>query len=216
MWIRERAIAGLLLLFGLVALLTLAACGGACPFALPPTAAPSWPAGTSPRPALAYPAQSATTNGFIDSSEGWIFEPLVDIEVTGLGYYDDGQDGLLHAHRSAIFDCATRRAVVETVIGPQNPLDGAFRWDKVGPVVLKAGGKYVMVSSREAPFDPQVPNPRNAALAPELLYLGYGETQTNGVVWGYPATRVADLLFSGNFKFRPVPTPQRHPEGSLD
>jgi hypothetical protein len=216
MWTRERKLAGLLAPLALVALLTLVACSGAYPFALPPTAAPSWPAGTPPRPALAYPAQSATTKGFIDSSEGWFFQPLVDIEVTGLGYYDDGQDGLLHAHRSAIIDSATGRAVVETVIGPQSPLDGPFRWETVGPVRLSAGHKYVMVSSREAPFDPQVPNPKDASLAPELLYLGYREAQTDGAVWDQAATDMGDVLFSGNFKFEPVPAPERRPNGSLD
>lgn len=213
---REKTRAGLSVSLALVALLTLAACGGACPFALPPTAAPSWPAGTPPRPALTYPAQSGTTEGFIESSEGWFFEALVDLEVLELGYYDDGQDGLLHAHRSAIFDSSTGRAVVETVIGPESRLGGLFRWETVGPVILRAGHKYVMVSSREAPFDPGIRNPRNASLAPELLYLRYGETQEGGAVWSSPVRSVASVVFSGNFKFKPVAETQRHPDGSLD
>jgi hypothetical protein len=203
MWTHEKTVAGSLVPLALAALLLLAACGG-CPFRLPPTAAPTWPPGASPRPAITYPAQSATTEDFIESSQGWFFRPVVDIELTALGYYDDGQNGLLHAHRSAIFDSATRQAVVETTIRPHSPLDGLFRWEPVGPVVLKAGHEYVMVSSAEKPFDPQVLNPKNASLAPELLYRCCRETQEKGPEWGYPIRSVGDVILSGNVKFRPV------------
>lgn len=199
----EKRVAGLLVPLALATLLVLAACDG-CPFALPPTAAPPWPPGAQPRPALAYPAQSATTNDFIDVSGGWFFQPVVDIKVTALGYYDDGQNGLLHAHRAGIFDGASRQAVVETTIRRRSPLGGRFRWEPVGPVVLKAGHEYVMVSSGEEPFDPQVVDPKNASLSPELLYLGYRETQEDGPGWGYPVRSVGTVLFSGNFKFKPV------------
>lgn len=203
MWTHEKTLAGLLVPLALAALLLLAACGG-CPFMLPPTAAPTWPPGASPRPAITYPAQSATTENLIDSSQGWCFRPVVDIKVTALGYYDEGRNGLLHAHRSAIFDSATRQAVVETTIRPQSPLDGLFRWEPVGPVVLKAGHEYVMVSSGEKPFDPEVLNPKNASLAPELLYLRCRETQEMDPRWGYPVRSVSNVLLSGNFKFKPV------------
>jgi len=199
----EKKVAGLLMPLALASLLMLAACGS-YPSLLPPTAAPTWLPGASPRPAIAYPAQSATTRDFTNASAGWFFKPVVDIEVTALGYYDDGQDGLLHAHRSAIFDGATRRAVVETTIQPQSPLDGFFRWEPVGPVVLKAGHEYVMVSSGEGPFDPEVLNPKNASLAPELLYLRYRETQENGPRWGYPVRSASKVILSGNFKFKQV------------
>ena len=203
MWTHEKTVAGLLVPFALATLLMLAACGGH-PFSLPPTARPAWPADASPRPAVTYPAQSATTKDFSDSSEGWSFKPVVDIEVTALGYYDDGQDGLLHAHRSAIFDSATRQAVVEATVQPRSSLDGLFRWEPVGPVILKAGHEYVMMSSGEGPFDPQVLNPKGASLAPELLYLCCRETQANGPTWEYPVRSVSGILLSGNFKFKPV------------
>lgn len=199
--VRVCAVAGATLIIVVVAL-TLGACGGYS-FATPPTATPAWP-DAGPRPAITYPAQSATTKDFIDSSEGWFFEPVTDIQVTALGYYDDGGDGLLHAHRSAIFDGATRQTVVETTIQPQSPLDGLFRWEPVGPVVLKAGHEYVMVSSGEGPFDPEILDPKDASLAPELRYLRYRETQENGPAWGYPVRSVSNVLLSGNFKYKPV------------
>jgi hypothetical protein len=106
--------------------------------------------------------------------------------VTAPGYHDEGQDGLFHAHRSAIFDGATRRAVVETTLRPRSPLGGLFRWEPVGPVVLGARHEYVIVSSREKPLDPEVPNPRNASLAPQLCYLRFRRSRENGSGWGVP------------------------------
>jgi hypothetical protein len=71
-------------------------------------------------------------------------------------------------------------------------------------VVLKAGHEYAMVSSAEKPIDPQVLNPKNASLAPELLYRCCRETQEKGPEWGYPIRSVGDVILSGNVKFRPV------------
>ncbi len=169
---------------------------------MPPTATPTWLPAASPRPAITYPVQNATTKNSIDASEGWFFKPVVDIEVTALGYYDDGQNGLLHAHRSAIFDCATRQVVLETTIRPQSPLGGLFRWEPVRPAVLKAGHEYVMVSSGGGPSDPEVLNPKDASLAPELLCLRCRETEAKGSSWGYPVRNVSGVTLSGNFKFR--------------
>ena len=104
-------------------------------------------------------------------------------------------------------------AVVEQLhIQPQSPLDGLFRWEPVGPVVLKAGHEYVMVSSGEGPFDPEVLNPKDASLAPELRYLRYRETEEyGGPRFGYPTRSVSNVLLSGNFKFRPVSTTSPSP-----
>ena len=138
MWIHEKRVAGSLVPLALAALPLLAACGG-CPFTLPPTAAPTWPPGASPRPAITYPAQRATTEDCIDSSQGWSFRPVVDIELTALGYYDDGQNGLLHAHRSAVFDSATRQAVVETTIRPRSPSTATSAGSRSGPWSSRPG-----------------------------------------------------------------------------
>ena len=73
-------------------------------------------------------------------------------------------------------------------------------------MILKAGHEYVMVSSGEGAFDPQVLSPKNASLAPELLYLCCRETQANGPAWELPGQKREATSFSppGNFKFKPV------------
>lgn len=187
--------------------LTVVACSGHCyTLPLPPTAAPQWPPDASPRPAISYPAQSGATGDFSDGSTGWFFTPMMDVEVTALGYYDDGRDGLVQDHRSAIFDSATRQAVVETTIRPRSRLDGLFRWEPVGPVVLRVGHEYVMVSLATKPFDPLVSNPKDVILGPELRYLRYGQTRQGDPAWGYPDSSAGNVLLSGNFKYKPVGT----------
>ena len=190
-----------------LALLALAACGGG---ATTPSPAPStaWTPGASPVPALSIPPQEATTAGFWHTTDGWVFKPTVDIEVTALGFYDDGKNGLVRSHQTAIFDTSDRKATVSATIQPQSPLDGAFRWESVGPVVLRAGHEYVMAWDTPPPFDREVKNPENATIAPELSYLEYRELEGR---WGYPNGTRPNTFLSGNFKFRPVsassPTP---------
>ncbi len=199
------AAAGAALIIVAVAL-TLAGCGSlSVPvFPPPPTSLPPWPSGASPSPAVAYPVQTATIGGTRAGCEGWRFKPTVDIEVSALGFYDDGRDGLRSPHRTAILDAASEKTVVETVVQGGSPLEGAFRWESVGPVVLEAGHEYAMVWDCPAPGDPQVLNPEDASLALELRYLGYGETAKSGPAWGRPETGVENAVLAGNFKYRPV------------
>ena len=110
----------------IAATLALAACGGMS-FPVPSTT-PTWPPGASPSPAITYPPHTATTTAMIPGTEGWFFEPTMDIEVTDLGWYDDGQDGLTQSHPVGIFDASDETILVESKVEPDSPLDGAFRW----------------------------------------------------------------------------------------
>jgi hypothetical protein len=192
-----------------VALLALAACG------MKPSPGPSisWTPGASPVPAISYPPQAGTTGGFIAGTEGWYFEPTVDVEVTALGWWDDGQDGLTQAHPVGIFDASDEKLLVESKVQPDGPLDGGFRWVPLEPpVVLEAGREYVMAAFGKWPFDPEVLNPEDATIAPELSYLRYRERWAEKETgWGYPHRKVGNTLLSANFKFRPLsvasPTP---------
>lgn len=198
--------AGAALLLLIVPALTLAACSGvSCPvFPPPPTAAPTWPSGAGPAAAITYPAQTATTRSSRAGSYGWLFMPTMDIEVSALGFYDDGQNGLRSPHRAAIFDTVGKTALVEATVGTLSPLDGAFRWESVRPVVLETGHEYVMVWDSPSPTDPEVLDPDNASLALELLYLGNRMTAEGGPPWGFPEAGVKDVILSGNFKYKPV------------
>ena len=199
------AVGAILLLAGLA--LSLAACGGASrpQFPLPPTVTPTWPSAASPRPAVAYPVQTATTEGLHVPTAGWEFMPTLDLEVSDLGFYDDGQDGLRCPHHVAIFDAADDSVIVEATVRSDSTLSRAFRWVPVEPAVLKAGHEYVMAWDCPSPVDPGVLNPADASLAPELRYLGYRETAQGGPLWGCPEACAQDAVLSGNFKYRPGP-----------
>ena len=172
--IKACAAMGIALVIIIVTVLTLTACGYMLypAFPPPPTALPPWPSGAHPPPRSAYPAQTATTESPRTGCEGWSFRPTVDIKVSALGLYDDGHDGLRSPHRAAIIDTESRKPVVETVVQGRSPLDGDFRWEPVGPVVLKGGHEYALVWDCPSPSDPQIVNPRNAPLGLELLYIG--------------------------------------------
>lgn len=197
--------AGAVLLVGVLGS-ALAACGcmSIPAFPPPPTVLPTWPSGADPGPAISYPAQTATTEGLQAGSDGWRFKPTVDIEVSALGFYDDGQDGLSSPHRVAILRTADDRAVAETTVQSSSLLDGVFRWEPVGPVVLEAGREYVLVWDSPAPGDPEVVDPKEASLAFEVRCLGCGATAEAGPPWGYHETGVKNVILSGNFKYRPV------------
>jgi hypothetical protein len=149
----------------------------------------------------------------IPGTGGWYFEPTVDIEVTALGFCDDGQDGLTQAHPVGIFDASDEKLLVEAKVQPDSPLDAGFRWVSLEPpVVLKADREYVMAAYGTSPYDPEVLNPEDALLAPELRYLRYRERwQEQGTGWGYPERISSNTVLTANFKFRPVsvasPTP---------
>jgi len=205
---RRKSVGTALLCLAVVAVLV-AACGEMKPSPGPST---SWTPGASPVPAITYPPQDGTNTNFFAGTEGWYFKPTVDIEVTALGWYDDGQDGLTQAHPVGIFDASDEKLLVEAKVQPDSPLDGAFRWVSVEPpVALKAGHEYVMAGYAGPPFDLAVKNPKDASFAPELRYLRYRITTERNRVWGYPDAKDASTLLDTNFKFRPVsvasPTP---------
>ena len=87
------------LTLAVAALAALAACGATTPAPAPSI---SWAPGESPIAAVSIPAQEATTANFEPGTGGWIFKPAVDIEVTALGFYDDGKDGLLGRPPSSV------------------------------------------------------------------------------------------------------------------
>ncbi len=128
----------------IIAVLSLAACGGA---SSPPSGSPeespsapgsptpavvvsatppptySYTPGAKPIPAATFPAQAGSTD-VGEASTGWWFEPQTDIQVTHLGYYDDGGDGLLHEHPAGIYDDRRRGC------SPTPWCGGPVRWSR--------------------------------------------------------------------------------------
>ncbi len=71
---------------------------------------------------------------------GYEFSVSQTITVDRLGFYDEGNDGLVTAHDVGIFDlCGTLRASGTVAAGTSSPLNGGYRYVSITPVVLAAG-----------------------------------------------------------------------------
>jgi hypothetical protein len=158
---RSAAVVACLLTVLVIGALAVVACGGGeTTFStLPAAASPSPTASASrvvwanPRSAVSYARANPPSTARTPTSQrakkagtvGWDFQPTVDIEVTALGCFDAGRDGLARAHRVGIFDAYSNRLLASVTVRPKSRLDGFFRWESLEtPLVLTAGLHYVM------------------------------------------------------------------------
>jgi hypothetical protein len=165
----------------------------------PPSDLPSWPAGASPSPAVSISPQAGTTEDFVAETDGWEFRPYVDIEVTALGYFDGGANGLVHDHKVGIFDADSHRSIVTAQVHPDSALQGAFRWESISPAVLHAGKSYVLAGTSLPPYDAEAAAP--GQWAPELKRGAYREAHGG---WQYPVEHFREPFTGPNFKFKPL------------
>ena len=188
--------AGLLALLVLIATFGLAACGS-------DTAPTDLPTRTTPVAAFTFPADQEPQSGGTGGNTGGLeFVPWVDIEVSALGCYDHGQDGLRNDHKLVIWDYFGAKTVTPTVIVTSaSDLDGQFRYEPIAPVVLKAGTHYVVAVFSGTGDDPGT-HPKEVVWAPELRFVCWRERDGS---WGFPSATWNFLDVSGNFKFLPVP-----------
>lgn len=142
------------------------------------------------------PPMDSSSDGDTDGLE---FVPWVNVQVTALGHYDDGENGLGHPHKVAIYETSTKKALVTVAVDSESELRDQFRYEPLTPLVLKAGVAYVV--AWECWPDPGRRNPKGLAWAPEIRYVHmmtdpdweYPEKDWNGPLWT-----------SANFLFIPV------------
>ena len=88
--------------------------------------------------------------GFFDASTfvlGWRFTANADLLVTSLGQFDAGGDGLGGNADVALYTLDGTELVRTTVGSGTGPeLEGAFRYARVTPTLLRAGSDYVIAS----------------------------------------------------------------------
>ena len=74
---------------------------------------------------------------------GWKFSTNSAISVTGLGVFDDSQDGLAESHEVGIWNSNGNLLASTTVaIGTTDPLINQFRYSSIIPITLAAGQDY--------------------------------------------------------------------------
>ena len=123
----RRSIALALTASAVAGALGLAACGSGT------TTPADLPTRTTPVAAVAFPADQKPVESKEPSggTGGLQFVPWADIEVSALGYYDHGQDGLRNDHKVVIYD--SYRKTVTPTVSDASELDGLFRYRVAKP-----------------------------------------------------------------------------------
>jgi hypothetical protein len=163
--------------------------------------------------AFTFPDPATGTSSAV-GTDGFEFQPGMDILVTALGYYDRNQDGLTLNHQVAIYDVASNAQLVLTTIGPSSGsfLSGLFQYNTISPLRLQAGKSYIVAgfhpgsgsggNDLAADFNPATA----VTIAAGLTYLGYFYSFNGSLT--LPATAGSPEMFFGpNFQFQAVPEP---------
>jgi PEP-CTERM motif len=96
-------------------------------------------------PVLSFNEATGSNGTNNDQSVGWQFDVLAPITVTGLGWFDEGANGLALAHTVGIWDpLGNLLASVVVPAGAVAPLDGQFRTVAIAPLILPAGVGYIV------------------------------------------------------------------------
>ena len=181
--------------FGAVSAASLALAGAACAaiFATNPTGPP-----------YTFATESDGTRFTVGASS---------IEVTRLGIWDEGGDGLNASFTVGIYRVSDQALLGSVVVpsGTAATLDSGTRWTDLGtPLTLTAGADYVVATRRADTSDTF-----HRADDPGQWTIAAGVTADNGVfaasdpgVLTYPNIPLANNgLLGPNFDFTPVPEP---------
>jgi Domain of unknown function (DUF4082)/PEP-CTERM motif len=170
---------------------------------------------------------TATPGSFLDGNTrmlGWQFSVPQAVQVTALGWFDWGQDGLNRSHEVGIWDSATQGLLASVVVAQGNTatLDGFFRWaDLAAPLLLQPGVSYRIAGlDIGAGGDPHVwDNPIggfsghvNGLTVSSAVQMGAAGTAIGGVAssFSYPSGQIGDAraaLFGPNMVLSAVPEP---------
>jgi hypothetical protein len=105
---------------------------------------------------------TSVTGTFSDSIHrviGWDFTTTsTQVYLTGLSFFDAGQDGLLGSHQVALYDTTTKALITSATVpaGSAATLDGFFRTVVVSPVALALNHSYTIAATWNANSDPWV------------------------------------------------------------
>lgn len=161
---------------------------------------------------VAVTVQDQGTNPFGGATWtlGFEFSPVVDVNVTSLGFFDADANGLVDQHAVAIWDAAGN-LLSSTLINSGDPLNGFYRFRAISPVQLTAGNNYV-IASHDFNNDDAIRDDQAvvSTIHPDI-------TMLDGR-WGFPSGSIA---FPGNsyndptlyfntvsFEFTPIPEPR--------
>jgi len=143
------------------------------------------------------------TNG--QWSLGFVFDVLNNVNVTALGFYDDGGNDLTERHEVGIFDSAGT-LLVSTFVSPGDPLVGHFRYDAISPFFLGAGTGYRIAASTGN--ENYTWDPNGFVTDPNIAYVTDAFTPSGSLVFPAVGGTVSAGYFGPNFQLdAAVPEP---------
>ena len=166
---------------------------------------------TSIAASFSLPQTPYSGNNLVDGVDGFSFAPTEAIRVTELGWYDQGGDGLLHAHQVGIFD-STSQALLATVTVNSASVLGAsnFRFAALLTALdLVAGHSYIVAGFGNGPnYDPYLDVVSGGVTyGAEIGFQAYRYAFSTGLV--YPALiGGANPLFGANFRYETTAVPE--------
>lgn len=159
--------------------------------------------------------QSACCYGLVNAVDGFDFKPLKDINVTALGWYDYGADGLFNPHPVGIYLTETQTLVsTPVIVSSASTLDpiSNFRFEHVSPFTLVANTTYTLVGYGAGPiWDQYVTNPTGGVtFSPEISYVRQRSSRATGLEFPSVAGEAGilqGLYFGPNLMYTAVPEP---------
>ena len=144
---------------------------------------------------------------------GYEFIPAVDIEVTDLGFFDLGADGLGGTHEVALWD-ANGNLISSTFVSTSDPIVGFYRFSSISPVQLSGGNSYV-VGSHDFTTDLAIRDDRGvtSTVDPDITITGGRWTFPSGSINfpGFAIGNAAIFYDTVSFAFTRVPEMQSGP-----
>ena len=143
---------------------------------------------------------------------GWAFSVGANnLQVTGLGIWDQGQDGLNGSHVVGIWNSDGNLVSSATVsAGTAAPLSGEFRIQSLStPFILSAGSSYTIGALFQGDDNCHGPQAGPSTIAPQIMNVE-GRFDSSGV-FTEPnfVLQPGDPAYLGpNFEFNTVPEPQ--------
>ena len=168
-------------------------------------------------PILTFNTTTALSGNNANQTVGWEFDVLSPITVTGLGWFDQGADGLQMAHTVGIWDSAgdlLTSAVVQQ--GTTDPLDGLFRTAAITSVVLMPGTDYIIGGQNFSSNTEQLAFGVPPTTAPSISFVG-GEYSGIDNLFERPtsATANTDCCWGPSFSVAPGVTSVPEPRGTV-
>ncbi|MCU0635623.1 MAG: PEP-CTERM sorting domain-containing protein [Gemmatimonadaceae bacterium] len=159
----------------------------------------------SQTPGITFGATPTTFTPGLSATRGWEFTLSQSIDVTALGLFDEGGNGLVNSHQIGLWSSSSVLLASTTIgSGTSGTLGlNSFRYVNVGPVRLNAGTFRIGAFYSDGDGDVIAQNASPIGAAGVVSYVG---PRLNGGGFGDPTSpsQVSGGAFGPNFLFRPV------------